>query len=154
MVCARVLLLFLLVVAIPAKAVEGIVVSSVTNTAWTTVTLSQTYISPVVVCTPNYDSTVVPLVVRIDNAAANSFDLRVDRTDTSTESVGNIVVHCLAVEEGVYTQSEDGIVMEAVKYVSTVTDRRGSWNGESRGYINTYTNPVVVGQVTKTGWIR
>jgi hypothetical protein len=37
--------------------------------------------------------------------------------------------------------------MEAVKYTSTVTDRKSNWNGESQAYSNTYTSPVVVGQV-------
>jgi hypothetical protein len=37
--------------------------------------------------------------------------------------------------------------MEAVKYTSTVTDSDSSWVGEPRGYSNSYTNPVVLGQV-------
>jgi hypothetical protein len=37
--------------------------------------------------------------------------------------------------------------MEAVKFTSTVTDGTGSWVGENRGYGNTYTTPVIVGQV-------
>ena len=37
--------------------------------------------------------------------------------------------------------------MEAVKYTSTRTDKSASWVGESRTYANSYTNPVVLGQV-------
>ena len=37
--------------------------------------------------------------------------------------------------------------MEAVKFTSTVTDRKGSWVGQAQSYSNTYANPVVVGQV-------
>ena len=37
--------------------------------------------------------------------------------------------------------------MEAVKFTSTQTDSRVSWVGEQRGYLNTYAQPVVVGQV-------
>lgn len=37
--------------------------------------------------------------------------------------------------------------MEAVKYTSTVTAHNGSWVAEARTYQNSYTSPVVVGQV-------
>jgi len=37
--------------------------------------------------------------------------------------------------------------MEAVKYLSTVTDCASSWVGESRTYSNSYSSPVVLGQV-------
>ena len=70
-----------------------------------------------------------------------------DRTDGSTESVNGIPVHCMTVEEGAYTQAEHCVTMEAVKYMSTVTDRSGSWMGEIRGYTNSYVNPVVLGRV-------
>jgi len=41
----------------------------------------------------------------------------------------------------------DGVTMEAVKFTSTVTDEDKSWVGESRTYANSYSTPVVVGQV-------
>ena len=37
--------------------------------------------------------------------------------------------------------------MEAVKFESGVTDRKGSWTGEMHTYANTYLNPVVLGQI-------
>lgn len=37
--------------------------------------------------------------------------------------------------------------MEAVKYTSTVTGAKNAWTAENRSYQNSYTNPVVVGQV-------
>ena len=37
--------------------------------------------------------------------------------------------------------------MEAVKFNSGVTDRKGSWTGEMRTYANTYLNPVILGQI-------
>lgn len=87
------------------------------------------------------------MVSRIQNAAGNSFDVRVDRADGSSSAVSGVTVNYLVVEEGVYTQANDGITMEAVKFSSTTTDRRGSWVGQSRTYANSYTSPVVVGQV-------
>ena len=56
-------------------------------------------------------------------------------------------MHYLVVEEGVYTQAEHGVTMEAVQATSSVTARRGNWARETRSYANTYTDPVVVGQV-------
>ncbi|MGB1130017.1 MAG: hypothetical protein ACPG4K_08200, partial [Haloferula sp.] len=45
---------------------------------------------------------------------------------------------------------DDGVKMEAVKFTSTLTSRKGNWTGESRSYQNSYTTPVVVGQVMST----
>lgn len=100
----------------------------------------------VVVASPNYDSGTVPAVVRIRNAAGSSFEVSVNSTDGIT-AVSNITIHYLVVEEGIYTQAADGVTMEAVKFTSTVTDENNSWSGESRSYANSYSNPVVLGQV-------
>ena len=43
--------------------------------------------------------------------------------------------------------AEHGIKMKAVKFTSTVTDHDRSWSGKSRGYANSYSSQVVVGQV-------
>ena len=122
------------------------VVPNVTND-WTTVTLGQAYASMVVICSPNYDSTSVPLVTRLRNASGDRFDVRVDRTDELANAVPGVTVHCLAVEEGVYTEAEHGATMEAVKYTSSVTDHSRSWVGESRTFAGVYSVPVVLGQV-------
>ena len=134
--------------------IEQVVVSNVTNTAWTTVPLASTYDEMVVVCSPNYDSASAPLVPRVTNAIGNSFDLRVDRADGSAAAVAGVSVHCVAVEEGVYNETDHGVTMEAVKYTSTVTDGKGSWNGEARAYANAYSTPVVVGQVMTYNDVR
>ena len=115
--------------------------------AWQTVALDRTYTSMVVVCTPGYDSASVALVPRLQNATGGSFDLRVDQTDGLTDPVAGVDVHCLVVEEGVYTVAEHGVAMEAVRYTSSVTDHNQSWVGENRTYAGSYTSPVVVGQV-------
>ena len=58
-----------------------------------------------------------------------------------------VTVHYVVAEEGVYTLAKDGVKMEAVKYVSTVTDSASSFVGESRSYAQSYVSPVVLGQV-------
>jgi hypothetical protein len=123
------------------------VVSGVSNTGWTAVALGRTYTSMVVVATPNYTNTNPPLAVRVRNAAGSGFEVRVDRADTGTAAVTPVAVHYLVVEEGVYTAAVHGVTMEARRFSSTVTDRRASWVGQMRSYGNTYTAPVVIGQV-------
>jgi PKD repeat protein len=65
----------------------------------------------------------------------------------SGNAVGPHPVHYLVVEEGVYTQAADGITMEAVRYNSTVTAYKNGWTWDTRSYSNSYTSPVVLGQV-------
>ena len=124
------------------------IVAGVGSSSWTTVTLNRSYASMVVVAVPNYTEATDPGVVRIQLAQGNSFQVRVDSTDGGV--IGGVTVHYMVVEEGVYTQAEHGVTMEAVKFTSTVTDRKSSWNGESRSYANTYSSPVVLGQVMTT----
>ena len=125
-------------------------VSNVSSTSWTTVDLGQSYASAIVVATPIYlNSTVAPVVTRIRNVSGSSFELKLDRADGQTGMV-TMDVSVIAVEEGVYTQAVHGVTMEAVKYTSTVTSENNSWTAESRSYQNSYTAPVVVGQVMST----
>jgi hypothetical protein len=123
------------------------VVAGVDNQGWTRVQFGRSYNSMVVIPSANYDASSVPLVVRIDNAVGDSFDIRVDRADQSTSPITGIDVHYMVVEEGVYNEADHGVKMEAVKFTSSVTDENGSWIGEARSYANSYTNPVVLGQV-------
>ena len=74
-------------------------------------------------------------------------EVRLDRTDKQTGAITGIPVHYMVVEEGVYTLDEDGVKMEAVKFTSTRTDENNSWVGEARSYQQSYSQPVVVGQV-------
>lgn len=73
--------------------------------------------------------------------------MQVARLDGNSTAITNGEVHYLTVEAGTYTEAEHGVKMEAVKYLSTVTDRKNSWNGVLQNYSNSYTTPVVVGQV-------
>ena len=130
----------------PPRLTTGLI-SGVTSTSWYTMNLGYEYDSMVVVASANYDVTSPPLVVRIRNASGTSFEVRVDRADGSSSPVTGIAVHFLAVEQGVYNVAKDGVKMEAVRYTSTITDHNAAWLGQSRSYSNSYTNPVVVGQV-------
>ena len=121
-------------------------VTGVGSSGWTTVILPRSYTSMVVVASTNYDSGSVPGVVRIQNAAVDRFDVRMDVAANSGDITG-ASIHYVVVEEGVYTAAEHGVSMEAVKFDSTLTDRSGSWVGTAQTYANVYSDPVVIGQV-------
>ncbi len=125
------------------KLARGVIESVGTN--WMTVDLPHVYGSMVVVATPNYDAASPPAVVRVRDAEGSSFQVKIDPVGGGVPA--NVAVHYLAVEEGVYTETEHGVSMEAVKFTSTVTDHRASWQGEARSYANAYAEPVVLGQV-------
>lgn len=122
-------------------------VSSVSSDSWTTVNLGRAYHSPVIIATPIYPTSgLPPVVTRITNVTGTSFELKIDRADGLTTPV-SFGVSVVIVDEGIYTQAEHGVTMEAVKYLSTITSRKASWVGEARSFQNTYTIPVVLGQV-------
>ncbi len=139
---------------IPSNMKLEIGVMEATNTTWSVVGLENSYSSLVVVATPAYTESTVPLVTRIRNVGSGGFEIKLDRFDGQTDAISPTKVHYIAVEEGTYTEAVDGVTMEAVRYTSTVVDRKGSWNAESRAYINTYSNPVVIGQVLTTNDTR
>ncbi len=118
---------------------------------WTIVSLGQNYVDMVVVCTPNYDKYInTPVTVQVQDALDDSFAVKIAPAVfglSEFEPPWSAEVHCMAVEAGVYTDTEHGVKMEAVKYTSTVTDRKGSWNGQLQTYANDYQGPVVLGQV-------
>jgi PKD repeat protein len=117
------------------------------NGTWQTVTLAKTYANMVVVATPVYVSnTVNPVVTRIRNASGNSFQIRVQRPNNSS-SIGNYAVQYVVAEEGTYTEALHGIKMEAKRFTSSSTSYKNRFTREVRGYNQTYTTPVVLGQV-------
>ncbi len=131
----------------------GVATSLVTVTdSWTTVSLDRSYRDMVVVATPNYGEADGPAVVRVRNAEGDSFQFQV--AAPGGDAIDGVDVHYMVVEAGVYNETDHGIRMEAAKYVSTVVDRPGSWVGEQRQYGNSYSNPVVFGQVmtANDGW--
>ena len=114
---------------------------------WTTVTLNNTYDSMVIVTTPVTTVTNDPLVVRIDNITTDSFDIKVQSVLGQDVPVPLTGVSFMVVEEGVYTEEEDGINLEAIKVDSYVTDNSSSWIGEAQTLSQSYSSPAVLGQV-------
>ena len=109
-----------------------------------TVNLTNTYVSPpVVVTTLQYASSTTPAVTRVSNVTTTSFDVRLQNPAGGSVATEN--VSYLVVEQGTWTV--DGHLVEAQIYTSTVTDEDGSWVGEVQSYNQSYTNPVVLGQV-------
>ncbi len=127
----------------PAGKLETVTVNA--GSAWQTVAFSQQYERPVVVCSAQYVNAAAPYVVRVNNVTAGSFDVRLQNPGDG-QSPPAQTLFCLVAEEGVWTLP-DGRAMEARTYTSVVTDNNSNWGGEMRGYAQSYSQPVVLGQV-------
>ncbi len=118
------------------------------GSGWQTVPLTNAYSSMVVVCSNDLGDSDYPAVTRIRNAVGNSFEVRLQNPGGA--ALSGYTVHYIVVEEGNYTRDHHGVQMEAQRVVSQLSARAKSWKGQSREartYINSYTNPVVLGQV-------
>ncbi len=124
--------------------IESAMVAGVGN-SWQTVVLSDTYQDMVVIAAVQYGTADQPAVARVRNAAGNAFEVRVQ--NPSDVPLSGYTIQYLVAEAGVYTLADDGIQLEAVKYQSSLTDRKGSWTGSARSYAQSYSNPIVLGQV-------
>jgi len=126
----------------PKLWVGGLTVS---DTTWRTITMNKTFDEPVIVCSLYYTKYQNPLSVRVKNVidGGNTFDLQI-----SGALSGSVDVNCVAIESGIYTLAENGVTIEAKRILSTVTNSKNQWSsGTSITFENTYTNPVVLGQV-------
>ncbi|MEM8621003.1 MAG: hypothetical protein AAGF73_14895 [Actinomycetota bacterium] len=128
-------------ISITAQVIESGEVNATSDV--TTVELSSEYTSPVVVATPNRAPGSAPVAVRVSNVTSDSFDVRLQALGGGPAESAE--VSYVVVEEGVWNL--DGAKFEAVRFDSTVTDGRNNWVGEQRSYGQSYTDPVVVGQV-------
>ncbi|UCG15618.1 MAG: hypothetical protein JSV19_10020 [Phycisphaerales bacterium] len=108
-----------------------------------TVPLNNTYDSPVVVCSAQYDNNTLPVVTRVSNVTPTSFDVHLQNPSGNPVTTDN--VSYLVIEEGVSTI--DGVEFEAWTYTSTVVDLNLSWVGELQRHKRSHVNPVVLGQV-------
>ena len=121
--------------------------SSVSNT-WKTLTLDNTYTNPVVACTYNLASSgnnEGSARVRVVNPA--TIQVKVQRPLNGAVTASD--VYCTISEEGSYTTP---IKYEAHTVVSTDTNRKSQWQiarteNVTSAKVQTYTNPVVTGQV-------
>ena len=110
---------------------------------YVTVNLANTYARPVVVCTVHYSNNTAPVVTRVNNVTPTRFNVRLQ--SPSSEAVKTDMVSYLVVEAG--TWAVDDVKIEAQTYTSTVTDGENSWVGEAQYFGQSYTSPVVIGQV-------
>ena len=121
------------------------------TSAWTPISLPNTYVSPVVVAEHVRSGGMPRLVTRIRNVGSTSFELRLQRPDGSSAPVTGVTVNYIVAEEGAFSAATHGIQMEAVKRLSTVTDRTGNLVGEefepAWNTLDHYAQPVFFGQV-------
>jgi len=115
------------------------------NSSWRTVNLVNEYNNPVVIASVNYVVAGVATVTRIKSVTSTSFDLKLQHPGDSVEPTTRDVYY-LVVEEGQWTL-RDGTAIEAWTYLSKTTDQNNDWTPDNRTYQNSYTNPVVLGQV-------
>jgi len=114
---------------------------------WTTLNFWNKYTSPVVVSTYNLaSSSNNEAVVRISNVTSTSCDIRIQNPgDDHPVTAGDVYV--IVMEEGAHNLS-DGTKVEAYTYNESTTAENNNWAvGTSQTYSNSYTNPVVLGQV-------
>jgi hypothetical protein len=129
-----------------------------TNT-WRQINLSQRYRAPVVIATPRYQLGAPPVVPQLRNISdltvdRSSFDLRLQRIDGGAASVPPIDVNYLVFEAGVYNAAHHCVKLEALRFKATATDSAISWKGMTREYVNSYTQPVVLGAVLSSNSSR
>jgi hypothetical protein len=114
---------------------------------WQKVYFPERYTSPVIITTPIYTEVATPVVTRIRNVNNDSFEVCIQRADAINADPGTYQVNYLVAEEGVYTVDEHGFNMEVFKYDSSLTSHRASWTPEAISVSNSYSKPLIYGQV-------
>lgn len=113
---------------------------------WTTVHLQHAYESMVVVANVTLTSAQQnPVVTRIRPLNPTSFEIKLQ--NPNGDSIGSYPVTFLVIEEGVYTEAEHGVNLEAHRVETSLTSHTSDWQLQSQTYHNTYHQPVVLGQV-------
>jgi hypothetical protein len=108
------------------------------NDTFKTVTLQQIYSSPIVVCSPVYDSG-LPRTVRLNGVSPNSFKIRVQNPSNAT--LPETTVHYLVVEEGEWTTP---FKIEAKKYQTSTVGQNNDWAYDLRSYGQNYSGNIIV----------
>ena len=136
------------------------IVKFVGTSSWQTITLENSYASPVIVCTYNLPSKSSPsATTRIQAVTPNSFQLKVQQFENST-AITPSDVHCIIADRGAYNSG--GLKFEAGTVIADQTaglSVPNNWNLVNNEEITTslsqtYTNPVVLGQVMSTADAR
>ena len=127
-----------------AGFLETINIPAVSND-WQVVTTVQSYENPIVVCTVQRQNNALPALLRVQKAAQKSFEVKLQ--NPSGASLQAEQANCLVAEQGVW-QLADGRKFEAQVYSTAQVDGAvGDWAGQKISYENSYTQPVVFGQV-------
>lgn len=138
--------------AVPAM--EWGTTSGISDDAWTTINFNNTFVNPVFVASLQYnnmigneaDGTADSIVVRTRNLGTTSVEARIQETGSVSGTLSeNEKIHWLVAEDGTYDNGD--IKFEAFQYNSIVTDASTIFTGQTQTYTQTYTNPVVLGQV-------
>ena len=108
------------------------------NDTFKTVTLQQIYSSPIVVCSPAYDSG-LPRTVRLNDVLPNSFKIRLHNPSNAT--LPETTVHYLVVEEGEWITP---FKIEAKKYQTSTVEQNNNWAYDSRSYGQNYSGNIIV----------
>ena len=123
-------------------------VDGIGDDVWHRVYLNNTYTRMVIVATVvNNNQYGEPVVTRV-RPGLDRFLLKVQVPGGSTDH--SYTIHYTVVEQGTYTVAEHGVAMEARRTPSKRTQGKNNWassNLDKRGYVGTYTNPTIVGQV-------
>ena len=111
---------------------------------WTTASLPASLQNPVIVCSPHQVVNTEPFVVRMQNVTSDGFEVRL-QNPSNVPLLGE-TLYCIAAEEGGWILP-NGALFEAQLIESTRTDDNGNWVGQPVDYMQSYRQPVVLGQV-------
>jgi hypothetical protein len=119
------------------------------GSAWQRVEFAgdHSYTQPVVIATAQVPLGALPAVVRVNADDADGFSLRVQNPGKDL-ALSGFSVHYIVLEAGVYTADVHGVTLEAAVIDAPLTAAKGRMSDlAARSYRNSYTAPVVLGQV-------
>ncbi len=121
------------------------------TSGWAEVTLEGAFESPVVIAQAARPEGGPPVVTRVRNATAGSFEVTLQRADGGADPIEDVQVQYLVVEAGVYDVATHGVKMEAALVSSSVTDSAGDFTGQPLALAHDdwdhYFIPALFGQV-------
>jgi hypothetical protein len=110
------------------------------NDTFETRILINSYVNPIIICTPFYTSG-VPRTVRLRNINSTSFEVKVQ--NPSGQQVPPTLVHYLVVEEGIWSLP-NGLRLEAGKYNTSTVGENNNWAYDTRNYGQIFSGNLIV----------
>ncbi len=117
--------------------------SVTTDENWTTVSLTESYLSPVIVATHIQSNNTEPASVRIRNVTGTSFDIRLQHAASPETALATDQINYIVMEEGSGTIGSTQVEAHRVT-TSTTGSSSGGYTGDSMTYDNTYSSPPIV----------